>query len=160
MNIRKATQNDLARIMELYDIGRSFMRKHGNSSQWGGGYPPIELVSEDIEKGICHVCEVDGVIEGVFVFFVGQDPTYQEIYDGQWLREGESGVVHRIVSTGVVRGIGSFCMQYAYERCGNVKIDTHADNTVMQGMLEKNGFTRCGIIHLADGSPRIAFQKI
>ena len=160
MNIRKANLQDIERIMELYDIGRRFMREHGNSSQWSGGYPPLELVRGDIEKGICHVCEVDGRIEGVFVFFIGEDPTYQVIYEGHWLRDGESGVVHRIVSTGVVRGIGSFCMQYAYERSGNVKIDTHADNTVMQGMLEKNGFVRCGIIHLADGSPRIAYQKI
>ena len=160
MNIRKATPSDLTRIMELYDIGRGFMREHGNASQWSGGYPPVELVSEDVEKGICHVCEVEGKVEGVFVFFIGNDPTYEKICDGNWLRDGESGVVHRIVSTGAVKGIGSFCMQYAYENSGNVKIDTHADNTVMQAMLEKNGFQRCGIIHLADGSPRIAYQKL
>ena len=28
----------------------------------------------------------------------------------------------------------------------------------MQHLLEKNGFVRCGIIHLADGAPRIAYQ--
>ena len=30
----------------------------------------------------------------------------------------------------------------------------------MQRMLEKNGFVRCGVIHLADGAPRIAFEKV
>ena len=30
----------------------------------------------------------------------------------------------------------------------------------MQHLLEKNGFTRCGIIHVADGTPRIAYQKL
>ena len=30
----------------------------------------------------------------------------------------------------------------------------------MQHVLESNGFTRCGIIHVADGSPRIAYQKL
>lgn len=29
----------------------------------------------------------------------------------------------------------------------------------MQHVLEKNGFTRCGIIFTEDGSERIAFQK-
>ena len=27
-------------------------------------------------------------------------------------------------------------------------------------LLEKNGFTRCGIIHVEDGTPRIAYQKM
>lgn len=30
----------------------------------------------------------------------------------------------------------------------------------MQHILEKNGFARCGIIHVADGTPRIAYQKL
>ena len=34
------------------------------------------------------------------------------------------------------------------------------DNQIMQHLLEKNGFTRCGIIHVADGTPRIAYQKL
>lgn len=30
----------------------------------------------------------------------------------------------------------------------------------MQHKIEKNGFTRCGIIYITDGSPRIAYQKV
>ena len=37
---------------------------------------------------------------------------------------------------------------------------TKAPDTVMQHLLEKNGFTRCGIIHVRDGSPRYAYQKL
>ena len=37
--------------------------------------------------------------------------------------------------------------------------DTHADNAVMQRLLEGAGFVRCGIIYTDDGSPRIAYQK-
>ena len=40
------------------------------------------------------------------------------------------------------------------------RADTHADNKIMQHLLEKNGFTRCGVIHVADGSPRFAYQKL
>ena len=32
--------------------------------------------------------------------------------------------------------------------------------TIMQHLLEENGFTRCGIIHVEDGTPRIAYQKM
>ena len=27
-------------------------------------------------------------------------------------------------------------------------------------LLEKNGFARCGIIHVEDGTPRVAYQKL
>ena len=33
-----------------------------------------------------------------------------------------------------------------------------ADKSVL--LLEKNGFTRCGVIHVRDGSPRFAYQKL
>ena len=46
------------------------------------------------------------------------------------------------------------------EHCQSLRADTHADNKIMQHLLEKNGFTRCGIIHVADGSPRFAYQKL
>ena len=41
----------------------------------------------------------------------------------------------------------------------NLKIDTHRDNYPMQKSLKKNGFEYCGIIYLADGNERLAFQK-
>ena len=33
-------------------------------------------------------------------------------------------------------------------------------NKIMQHLLEENGFTKCGIIHVEDGTPRIAYQKM
>ena len=46
------------------------------------------------------------------------------------------------------------------EHCESLRADTHADNKIMQHLLEENGFTRCGIIHVEDGTPRIAYQKM
>ena len=63
------------------------------------------------------------------------------------------------VVAGKAKGVGSFCMNWAYEQFPNVKIDTHRDNVVMQNMLKKNGFVYCGIIHLVNGEERLAFQK-
>ena len=42
----------------------------------------------------------------------------------------------------------------------HLRIDTHHDNAIMQHVILKNGFTRCGIIHIASGAERIAFEKI
>jgi len=69
-------------------------------------------------------------------------------------------VVHRIASAGKAKGVGTFCMNWAYEQFANVKIDTHRDNVVMQNAIKKCGFEECGVIYVADGSPRIAYQKI
>ena len=30
----------------------------------------------------------------------------------------------------------------------------------MQNAVKKEGFQRCGIIHVADGTPRIAYDKL
>ena len=40
----------------------------------------------------------------------------------------------------------------------SIRSDTHADNKTMQHLIEADGFTRCGIIYIADGTPRIAYQ--
>ena len=47
----------------------------------------------------------------------------------------------------------------AFSQCGNLKIDTHENNVVMQNLLKKNGFTYCGRIYVDDGGERLAFQK-
>ena len=44
-------------------------------------------------------------------------------------------------------------------RHSDVRIDTHEDNIPMQRALLRAGFERCGIIHIATGDERVAFQK-
>ena len=51
-------------------------------------------------------------------------------------------------------------VEFCSEKISHLRIDTHEDNIVMQHLIIKNGFRKCGIIHIADGSPRIAYEKI
>ena len=106
-----------------------------------------------------YVCEDQGRIIATFYYREGPDDTYFRIYDGEWLNTEPYGVVHRITSDGTVKGAASFCLDWAFEQCGNLKIDTHRDNRIMQHMLEKNGFRYCGVIYTDDGSERMAYQK-
>lgn len=46
------------------------------------------------------------------------------------------------------------------EQSDNIRVDTHKDNLVMQHILEKRGFRRCGIIYVKDGTERIAYQRL
>ena len=41
----------------------------------------------------------------------------------------------------------------------NFRVDTDADNKIMQHILKKNGFTYCGVIWF-DHSEKIAFEKL
>lgn len=160
MEIRQAKAEDLTEIMDIYAKAREFMARTGNPHQWGDTYPQEALIRADIEKGISYVAEENGQIAAVFMYVYGDDPTYRVIEDGAWIDERPYGVIHRIASREGAKGAGSFCMQWGFDRCGNLRMDTHEDNKVMQHVLEKNGFWRCGRIYIEDGSPRIAFQKV
>ena len=63
-------------------------------------------------------------------------------------------------SAGKQKGVGKAVLDWSLEHCQSLRADTHADNKIMQHLLEKNGFTRCGVIHVADGSPRFAYQRM
>ncbi len=160
MRIRKATKADLPKIFEIYAHARKFMAENGNPNQWGNIKPQKELVESDIENGVSYVCEKDGEVLGVFALIYGEDPTYKIIYNGRWLNNEPYATVHRIASSGKVKGTGEFCLRWALSQCPNVRIDTHENNCVMRHLLSKIGFNYCGIIHLEDGDERLAFQKI
>ena len=164
MEIRKSTEQDIDRMMAIYARARRFMAEHGNPNQWGPTHwPPETLIRQDIARGHSYVCEHDGRVVGTFFFICGKDiePTYADITDGAWLDERPYGVVHRIAADGTVKGVGAFCINWAYEQCGHLRIDTHGDNVVMQGLLARLGFTRCGIIHVEeDDYPRLAYELV
>ena len=156
--------SDLDEIMRIYAYAREFMAKTGNPKQWGAtGWPPRELIEEDIARGKSYLCMDGGQIAAVFFYDYGRDvdPCYAVIEDGEWLDPSPYGVVHRIAAAGGRKGAGSFCINWAFEQCGHLRMDTHADNTVMRNLLTKLGFRQCGIIHIEeDNDPRIAFEKI
>jgi GNAT superfamily N-acetyltransferase len=164
MRIRHSRIDDLDWMMEIYAHARDFMARTGNPLQWGPtNWPPEDLIRQDIREGNSYVCvdEKDRVI-GTFFFIQGEDvePTYKDITEGEWLDDSAYGVVHRIASDASRKGIGSFCLNYAYEQCGHLRIDTHGDNRVMQDLLRKLGFVHCGTIYVEeDDYPRRAYEK-
>ncbi|MFQ6372914.1 N-acetyltransferase family protein [Shewanella sp. YIC-542] len=159
MQIIKATPADLPRVMEIYQHARAFMNANGNGGQWANGYPQQSLISAGIAQGNCYVCVDDGAIIATFYYAKEQDPTYQRIENGHWLNEKPYGVLHRIAVHSSKKGIASYCLQWCFAQCGNMRIDTHQHNLPMLRVLEKNGYCHCGIIYVADGTPRLAFQK-
>ena len=158
--IRKAQTGDLSRMMEIYQIARQFMDETGNPTQWGKNYPPEELIREELADGRMYVIEEDGKVHAVFYFFIGPDETYQVIQDGAWLSDAPYGTIHAVASDGQIHGLLSRIVAYCEQTTPHLRIDTHRDNAIMQHVILKNGFTRCGVIHIASGAERIAFEKV
>ena len=156
--VRKAAENDFDRIMEIYRSAQDYMIRSGNPDQWGHFYPDPELVKNDIRDGVCHVICDEGGVRGVFALFAGDEPTYQHIEGGAWLNEEPYVTIHRIAGDGKTRGIFRCAADYCKGVSRNVRIDTHANNAAMQRQIEKNGFRKCGIIYVEDGSPRLAYH--
>ena len=163
MEIRKATMDDLDEIMEIYAYAREFMASTGNPKQWGAtNWPPKALIEQDIAHGDSYVCIDGGRIAAVFYYAYGRDidPCYAVIEEGAWLSDQPYGVVHRIAAAKGTKGAGSYCINWAFDQCGHLRMDTHGDNIVMRNLLAKLGFQYCGIIHIVeDNDPRLAFEK-
>ena len=158
MIIRKTSIQDFPEICRIYADARDFMWKMGNPDQWKDIHPLPELLAVDIGAELSHVCIHNDDIVGVFYYNIENEPTYHRI-DGRWLNDKPYGVVHRIATARNFRGAGAFCLNWCFEQCLNLRIDTHRDNLPMKNLLNKLGFTYCGIIWLEDGDERLAFHK-
>ena len=161
ISIRQSVPGDLENIMSLIDSGREIMRSDGNVDQWKEGYPKRETVEHDISSGNGYLCVENGVNIGTFAFIAGPDPTYNKIYDGSWTNETlPYHVIHRIASTPGSHGVFAAIIGFALQHTNNIRIDTHRDNRIMRYNLTKHGFSYCGIIYLANGDERLAFQLV
>ena len=162
MIVRKATEADLDRAMALYDVARAFMRANGNDVQWVNGYPSLEVAEADLLSGSLLACEDEGKVVAVMTYLEGPDETYAQIEGGSWLADRPYWVVHRLAVGTSGRGVGSFCLRWAVAdaaaRGCDLRCDTHELNLPMRRTLAKAGLRECGVIHIADGTPRIAFQ--
>lgn len=152
---------DGERIMEVFSAAKAIMRNSGNADQWKEGYPSLEAVQSDIEQNGSYVVEDDGLVVAYFAFLPSPEPTYSTIYGGEWVDDVLSyHVIHRIASIPEARRIFKTIIDFCFSQERNIRIDTHRDNHIMQHNILKYGFTYCGIIYLASGDERLAYQKI
>ena len=163
MDIRLSQMEDLPTLMALFEEARRTIAALG-IDQWQDGYPSETVIREDIDKKRSYLVERDGALLGAFVL-VDQEPDYDKIYEGHW-QDADYLAIHRVAVSVASRGTGvaDTIIQYATDCAQNrgktsLRIDTHRGNIPMRRMLEKQGFHHRGQIFLADGSPRVAYEK-
>ncbi len=161
MKVRKADMAEIDIVMAIFEKAKLYMHSQGNVHQWGDDYPPRALILEEMAAGHFYCIEAAGEVAGVFSYVegTGVEPTYAIIYEGAWRYNEPYGVVHRLASSGRVKGVSDCCFAWCKQRCNYLRVDTHRDNKTMQQAFVRQGFEPSGIIHLLrNGDERIAYE--
>lgn len=166
MELRLAKKDDVPAVAGLYDMARAALKAAG-VPQWQDGYPNGDDALKDIEAGHGYVLTEDGQVAAFACLAFGVEPTYDVIEQGSWLGCGEYGFLHRVAVDPRMKGRGAAGLFFdelkrqARERGVRVvRGDTHRDNLPMQRVMAKNGLELRGIIHVEDGTERLAYECI
>ncbi|MDR1331350.1 MAG: GNAT family N-acetyltransferase [Tannerella sp.] len=161
-----ATHEDLSAMMAIVRQAQASLKARG-VDQWQNGYPSDGVILHDIAGRQAYVATAGGEVAAMATVVLNDEPTYDEIFDGEWLSLGTFAVVHRMAVGDRFRqsGVASFIFKQVEAVCrrhgiASFKVDTHSDNLPMRRFLEKNGFAYCGIIFLHDGNRRVAYEKL
>lgn len=163
MEMVKAVKTDLPRIGEIIAQAKLFLKEQG-VDQWQDGYPDDSNLAGDVERGIGYICREYGQILAYTAIDFNGEPAYSTLR-GKWLNEEPYVVIHRMAVDNRVKGKGlaqkvfSLVETMALEAgVENVRVDTDESNHIMRHIIEKSGYTYCGLITFAN-SDKIAFQK-
>lgn len=167
MKVRPAAKSDINDVLGCVRRIKCEYFEANNINQWADDYPSREIFAADVEKKSLYVMHMGEVLVGFGVFSAEKESCYSDI-DGAWLTSGENYlVVHRfgINPDWHGMGMGTALLGLADKICEvkkivSVRVDTHEDNISMQKLLEKCGYSKCGIIRLENGEPRIAYEKV
>ena len=162
--IRKSELSDVSAIMELIADAQRFLRSCG-VDQWQDGYPTAQIIEQDIALGQSYICIEQGQVVATAVISAAGEPTYRTI-EGSWLNENGYVVVHRLAVSasatrrGLAREMMCCAEQFAHSLgLSDIRVDTHADNMVMQHLLERLDYQLCGQITLQSQAKRLAYHK-
>lgn len=163
MIFRRATVEDIDAVERIVAAASRRLGVAG-IDQWQRGYPNRSSIEHDVEQGVGMVlCEGDTVLAYGAVIFTGE-PAYDDLTGGEWLTSGEYACVHRVCVNEIFVGMG-FSKRFmqaaeamASVRVQSMRIDTHPDNQIMQGLIRSMGYTYCGDVLIE--SRRLAYEKI
>ena len=162
MIFRKARPEEAAACYQCIEDARAYHQSMG-FVQWHPNYPTPQTIAEDIAAGSGFVFAEDGAVLGYCCILFGDEPAYRVI-DGAWKTDRPYAVVHRMAFSRHSRGRGmagtalslikDYCTQHQIHA---IRVDTQAENKVMQHLLAREGFAYCGLVTF-DGGPKLAYE--
>ncbi len=165
MTIRKARQNDLKNIMQMFKSCVSGMIKN-NIDQWDESYPNLEIIKNDLRAETFYIAEINSKIVGGVNIDRIQDPTYLDI---DWRdKTNQFLVVHRLAvkEDEWGKGIGKSLMYFAEElvlKMGlkSIRLDTYSGNPKAMQFYLQLGYSELGKIDLKPNKEKYhCFEKI
>ena len=152
MELRLGKKEDIEIILEIL---REVVKNNNKYTNWSDEYPSREIVNNDINSKELYVIVKDNNIIGAVTLNEVEDSNYSKI---KWSNSGKAVVVHRLFISSkengkgygkeVVKEIMELSKKLNY--C-HIRLDTHENNIIAQGLYEKSGFTSMG---------KIDFQEI
>lgn len=162
--IRKATEIDIQKIMEIISVTIKEMKTY-NNTQWDESYPQAINFSKDIDAGNLYVDELNDEIRG-FVCINCIEPAEYDHIDWQSLEKAM--IVHRMAvnlnfrNQGVGLSLLKFSEELALENgVSYLKTDTYSINDKMNSLFKKFGFQLAGEMEfLGKEKPFYCYDKI
>lgn len=161
--IEKAKLTDLSEIVAVIESARAFLKAQGIDQWQKSAYPAMSDVRTDIENDVAYVLKVAGKVAAYGAVIAGFDPAY-DLIQGAWRNDNHDYVtVHRMAVSTAFRGqaLGQRFLSSVFETFStyqDFRVDTHPDNQIMQHILTKLGFEKCGVV-MFEGA-RWAYQKV
>lgn len=163
--LRRTKLNEVNRVIDIINDNKVYL-KENNIDQWQDGYPNVDVINADVSNSESYVYVVNDEIVGTLMLSFSGDSNYDKI-NGNWSNAHKYATIHRIAVSPKHKGKSyAKTMLHAVEvivrenNYDTIRVDTHEVNKVMISFLEKCGFNYCGIIKLADGNKRNAYDKI
>ena len=140
-------------------------RKKDGSEQWQDGYPNLDIINNDIEKGVGFVLTNHGNIVGYTAILINDEPEYEKI-KGAWLSNSDYVVFHRVAisENHLGKGLAKKLMEHIEDfalknKIYSIKADTNFDNKAMLKIFENFNYSYCGQVFFR-GQPREAYEKV
>ena len=152
-------------ILRQIDGCRQQMATHG-SGQWQGKEPSIATIEEDIFHQRYYVFFEDNQPCGGAALMT-HEPGYEHLLEGQWLNQDLYRVIHRLFIAPSFQGrhlskilLDHLEQQVKQHQVSNIRIDTHALNQPMRGLLNRQHYQEVGKAWLPQAGERLVYHKV
>lgn len=162
MKLRQAKAQEVEQCYQCIEDARAYQRFQG-FVQWDSTYPTQQTILDDIAQNIGYAFVDEEGIVGYCGIIFGDELAYHEIEDA-WKTERPYAVLHRLAFSNRAggRGLSKEAFDLIKELCLSrqidaIRADTQGENKLMQHVLEREGFSYCGLIQFG-GGPKLAYE--
>ena len=160
-----ATSSSCHWILRQIDDCRLQMARHG-SGQWQGREPSLATIEEDIIYHRYYLLLIDDQPCGGAAL-MNHEPGYDQLLEGQWLNQDSYMVIHRFFIAPAFQGrhlskiLLTKLEELVYQhRVNNIRVDTHALNQPMRGLLMRQHYHEVGKAWLPQAGERLVYHKV